>query len=68
MKKIGKFLKGVAKGVRDVSPVPSGDAEKETVKNGLLPEQLGQKMTSRGVMLLSLIYALDQVFSLGLFS
>lgn len=73
MKKIGRFLKGVIKGARDVSPVPSKDAENETVRRDLDAyhswyELMGQKLTSRGVMVTALIYAVDQVFKLGLFS
>lgn len=73
MKKVFKFMKGIVKGIRDVSPVPSKDSENETGRKNLDKylawyELLGQKLSSRGIAVSVLIWALDEIFNLGLFS
>lgn len=73
MKKVFRFFKGVAKGVRDVLPVPSKDAERQTESGRLTGyenkiEALGQKLTSRGVAVTVLLYLVDEIFKLGLFN
>jgi len=72
MKKVFRVIKGVAKGVRDILPVPSTDAERATIYRGVDEqldklEALAEKLTSRGMAVAVLVYLLDEFFKLGLF-
>jgi hypothetical protein len=73
MKKIFRVVKGIVRGVRDVLPVPSKDAEEKLeslkhVDKDVIFEVIAEKITSRGVMILALIYAINEMFKLGLFN
>jgi len=72
MKKVFRVIKGIAKGVRDIVPVPSTDAERATLYKGVDSqldklEALAEKLTARGMALAVLVYLLDELFNLGLF-
>lgn len=70
MKKIKSIFKGIVKGVRDILPVPSTAAERETMQSNVedsVTEAITEKITSRGVMAIGVVYLLDQIFSFGLF-
>ena len=70
MKKVFKVLKSVARGVykgaKDVLPIPTKEAEERIYEN--LGEWLAQKATSRGTLILALVYLADEIFKLNLFN
>lgn len=73
MKKAFKFLKGIVKGVRDAAPVPSKEAENETENKTRFDgseiwQLIGQRLSSRGIMIAAIVYLIDQLFKFGLFS
>ena len=72
MKKAFRFLKGIVKGARDVSPVPSKEAEEKLKSMKMVDpdsvfELMGQKITARGVMAMAVFYVIDQLFNLNFF-
>lgn len=72
MRKIFRVVKGIVKGVRDVSPLPSREAEQVTKNeaklHGTPAEAIAQMITSRGALIVVILYVVDELFKLGLFS
>lgn len=75
MRKIKSVIRGIFKGVRDAAPVPSKAAENETKdKQKFAPgmdaffELIAERVTSRGIMVVVLVYIVDMLFNFGLFS
>ena len=70
MKKVFRVIKniarGIGKGAKDVLPIPTKEAENRIYED--MGEYLAQKITARGTLIIAVVYAVDQIFKLNLFT
>jgi hypothetical protein len=70
MKKVFRVIKniarGIGKGAKDVLPIPTKEAENRIYEG--MGEFLAQKITARGTLIIAVVYAVDKIFKLNLFT